>query len=73
LTPRQTPKKLRARAFPKRIGHLFRDEDEIPASSHLSDQIKDALKRSDHLCGRHVVSALTGTAFAQEDGETAKT
>src|SRR5207247_3210338 len=45
----RTPKALRAEAFPDRIGTLFRDEDEIPASSDLSDQIKEALRRSDFL------------------------
>ena len=45
----RTPKTLQREAFPDRIGHLFRDEDKIPASSDLSDQIKDALKRSDYL------------------------
>lgn len=45
----RTPKPLQSEAFPDRLGHLFRDEDEIPASSDLSDQIKDALARSDHL------------------------
>jgi hypothetical protein len=45
----RTPKALRREAFPDRIGHLFRDEDEIPASTDLTDQIKDALARSDFL------------------------
>jgi hypothetical protein len=45
----RTPKALRVSALPERVGRLFRDEDEIPASSDLSDQIKDALKRSDNL------------------------
>jgi hypothetical protein len=45
----RTPKPLLAEAFPARIGHLFRDEDEIPSSSDLSDQIKDALGRSANL------------------------
>ena len=45
----RTPKPLQALAFPARVGHLFRDEDEIPSSSDLSDQIKDALSRSDNL------------------------
>jgi hypothetical protein len=45
----RTPKALQGEAFPDRIGHLFRDEDEIPASTDLSDQIKDALARSDYL------------------------
>lgn len=45
----RTPKALVREAFPDRIGHLFRGEDEIPASSDLSDQIKQALARSDFL------------------------
>jgi MTH538 TIR-like domain (DUF1863) len=45
----RTPKALQREAFPDRIGHLFRDEDEIPASTDLSDQIKDALGKSDFL------------------------
>ena len=45
----RTPKPLLAEAFPPRIGHLFRDEDEIPASQDLSDQIKEALVHSDNL------------------------
>jgi hypothetical protein len=45
----RTPKALVAESFPPRIGHLFRDEDEIPASHDLTDQIKDALLRSDNL------------------------
>lgn len=45
----RTPKPLLAEAFPARIGLLFRDEDKIPASNDLSDQIKQALGRSDNL------------------------
>ncbi len=45
----RTPKALREQAFPERIEHLFRDEDEIPASNDLSDQIRDALTRSNYL------------------------
>ena len=45
----RTPKALQREAFPGRIGHLFRDDDEIPASTDLSDQIKEALARSDFL------------------------
>src|SRR5580658_11281149 len=45
----RTPKPLQREAYPDRLGHLFRDEDEIPASSDLSDQIKEALAHSDHL------------------------
>ena len=36
----RTPKPLQREAFPERIGRLFRDEDEIPSSSDLSDQSK---------------------------------
>lgn len=45
----RTAKALQAQAYPDRIAHLFRDEDEIPACSDLSEQIKDALKKSDNL------------------------
>ncbi len=45
----RTPPALVEESFPPRIGHLFRDEDEIPASSDLSDQIKQALAKSDFL------------------------
>jgi len=45
----RTPTALQREAFPDRIGRLFRDEDEIPASSDLSDQIKDALAHADFL------------------------
>lgn len=45
----RTPAALRQQNYPARIGHLFRDEDEIPASSDLSDQIKEALAKSDNL------------------------
>ena len=40
------PKHLRAEGGPKRLGKLFRDEDELPTSSSLSDQIRDALKHA---------------------------
>jgi hypothetical protein len=45
----RTPKPLVSQAYPARIAHLFRDEDEIPASTDLSDQIKQALARSENL------------------------
>lgn len=45
----RTPKPLQAEGYPDRVGRLFRDEDEIPASSDLSSQIKDALTHSDFL------------------------
>jgi MTH538 TIR-like domain (DUF1863) len=43
------PRTLQAEGFPDKIGALFRDEDEIPASADLSDQIKEALSHSDFL------------------------
>jgi hypothetical protein len=45
----RTPHSLLARGVPSRIGHLFRDDDEIPASSNLSAQIEEALKQSQFL------------------------
>src|SRR5262245_21722303 len=43
------PRALLAEGFPDRVGAIFRDEDEIPASTDLSDQIKEALAHSDFL------------------------
>ena len=40
------PKELRGEGRGKRLGRMFRDEDELPTSSSLSDQIRDALMRS---------------------------
>ena len=45
----RVPRRLRAQGFPDRIGHVFRDEDELPSSADLNDQIKQALARSDYL------------------------
>ena len=45
----RVPRRLRAQGFPDRIRHVFRDEDELPSSSDLNDQIKQALARSDYL------------------------
>ncbi len=42
----RVPKPLQARGFPARLGKIFRDEDEIPASADLSEQIKQALEKS---------------------------
>ncbi|MDA8708273.1 TIR domain-containing protein, partial [Hellea sp.] len=42
-------KDLVKQGFPKRLGKCFRDEDEIPASNNLTDQIMQALKASDYL------------------------
>lgn len=43
------PKELRERAGRKRLGKLFRDEDELAASASLSETIVQALKRSRYL------------------------
>lgn len=43
------PKALRRQGVQKKLGKLFRDEDELPTSSSLPDQIRDALKRSPFL------------------------
>src|SRR5215510_994810 len=40
------PRALRARGIPPRLRKVFRDEDEVTASSDLDDHIKDALKAS---------------------------
>ena len=45
----RTPRALQQQGFPGRIGTIFRDEDEIPASTDLSDNILDALAHSDFL------------------------
>jgi len=57
-----TPKALIAENYPAKVGHLFRDEDEIPASADLSDSIKGALQTSDNLIV--VCSPETTTAGA---------
>ena len=43
------PKQLQEAAGKQRLGKCFRDEDELPTSSSLSDQILDALQRSRYL------------------------
>ena len=42
----RVPKKLQDKGLPPRLRKVFRDEDEVPASSDLNDQIKDALVAS---------------------------
>ena len=42
----KVPKELQQAGFPARLGKIFRDKEEIPASSDLSDQIKQALEVS---------------------------
>jgi hypothetical protein len=43
------PKSLQQRGFPARLKKVFRDEDEVPASGDLNDQIKQALEGSRYL------------------------
>lgn len=45
----RVPKPLVRKGYPPRIGPLFRDDEEIPASSDLSSQIETALDASDYL------------------------
>ena len=43
------PKSLQQRGFPARLKKVFRDEDEVPASSDLNDQIRQALEGSRYI------------------------
>ena len=45
----RVPKHLQKLGYPQRIGKVFRDEDELPLSSDLTDQIKQALTLSRNL------------------------
>ena len=45
----RTPKSLQKQGYPDRLGIMFRDEDEIPASTDLTDQIQQALRHSELL------------------------
>src|SRR5262249_58894060 len=42
----RVPKGRQARGFPPRLRKISRDEDEVPASADLNDQIKQALVAS---------------------------
>jgi hypothetical protein len=42
----RTPAALQARGAPRRLRKIFRDEDEVPASGDLNDQIRQALAAS---------------------------
>jgi hypothetical protein len=56
----QMPKSLQAKGLPARFRKVFRDEDEVPASSDLNDQIEQALVGSRFLIV--VCSATTPVA-----------
>ncbi len=43
------PAALRKEPNRRRIGRVFRDEEELAASAHLSEDIRDALRRSEWL------------------------
>ena len=43
------PRQLQEAAGRRRLGKCFRDEDELPTSDSLSDQIEEALRRSRYL------------------------
>lgn len=55
------PESLVKNGAPRRIGHLYRDDDEIPASSDLSSEIASALIASEYLIV--VCSPSTPTSF----------
>ncbi len=58
----RVPRALQKRHFPRRLHKVFRDEDEIPTSPDLNDQIKQALNKSRALiviCSR-LRAALAG-------------
>ncbi len=42
----RVPKGLQQRGLPPRLRKIFRDEDELPSSADLNDQIRDALTKS---------------------------
>lgn len=42
----RVPNALQERGLPPRLRKIFRDEDEVPASADLNDQIRQALKES---------------------------
>lgn len=42
----ELPKHLQARGFPKKIGKVYRDEDEVHAGVRLGEHISEALKKS---------------------------
>ena len=43
------PKEFRGRTGGKRLGRVFRDEDELPASANLSESITHALDHAQYL------------------------
>ncbi|HEX4293798.1 MAG TPA: toll/interleukin-1 receptor domain-containing protein, partial [Rhizomicrobium sp.] len=45
----RTPRALVRAGAPSRIGHLYRDDDEVPASSDLSHEIENSLRESQFL------------------------
>ena len=40
------PRTLQREGMPRKLGRIFRDEDELPTSSSLPDQLREALKKS---------------------------
>jgi hypothetical protein len=54
------PRSLVKRGFPRRLSRVFRDRDELPTSSSLTDGIRDALRQSRFLivvCSRRTPSS----------------
>ena len=57
----RTPKVLQKQGLPARLGKVFRDEDEVPASSDLSSLIKNALEKSKFLmviCSKNTPASM---------------
>lgn len=45
----KVPSYLQKQGFPSELGHIFRDEADLPTSSDLDNQIKNALDNSEYL------------------------
>ena len=57
----RVPKDLQKKGLPKTPGRVFRDEEELPASSDLSNEINSALESSEFLivvCSPRVVESI---------------
>lgn len=74
----RTPKQLVREGKPVRIGRIFRDDDEIPASTDLSNQLQTALMQSEYLiviCSKDTPESKwirQEITFFQENGRSDK-
>jgi len=65
----KVPKDLVAKGYPRKAGRVFRDEDELPASSDLGREILHALEQSEYLivvCSPRVVTSIWCDAEVKE-------